>query len=242
MLRAYYEMQCQEISFPPVNNIAACMRMKQILPRCEKWFKETCIDRFDAIGCRAATSFCEGELYVPFLFSGVNPYDLSKKCDGSMLDTKCYPISRNIVAYLDRPDIRQMIGVDPSISPIFSSCSKEVGNAFVASVDFEFPTQLYIEALLERGVRTLLYVGANDWICNWLGNERMSRALEWTGQQEFVSQPLRNWVVDGKEAGVVRSSGPFTFATVSGAGHMVPYDKPKESQEMMKRWLDGKDL
>lgn len=35
-------------------------------------------------------------------------------------------------------------------------------------MDAEFPTQFYIAALLERGVRTLLYVGANDWICNWV--------------------------------------------------------------------------
>lgn len=49
----------------------------------------------------------------------------------------------------------------------------------------------------------------------------MSLALEWTGQQAFVSQPLRNWTVEDKVAGVTRSAGSFTFATVAGAGHMV---------------------
>ena len=34
--------------------------------------------------------------------------------------------------------------------------------------DMFFPTELYIGALLERGVRVLIYVGENDWICNWV--------------------------------------------------------------------------
>jgi len=34
----------------------------------------------------------------------------------------------------------------------------------------------------------------------------------------------------------------LTFATIEGAGHMVPYDKPKESLELVQRWLTGKDF
>lgn len=49
----------------------------------------------------------------------------------------------------------------------------------------------------------------------------MSLALEWSGQQAFVAQPLRDWKVNGTAAGVTRSSGGFTFATIYGAGHMV---------------------
>jgi hypothetical protein len=45
--------------------------------------------------------------------------------------------------------------------------------------------------------------------------------LEWSGQSEFVKQELRSWKVDGEKVGSVRSSGPFTFVTVDGAGHMV---------------------
>ena len=49
----------------------------------------------------------------------------------------------------------------------------------------------------------------------------MTLELQWTGQDAFSAKPLRNWMVDGKTAGVTRSSGPFTFVTVDGAGHMV---------------------
>ena len=45
--------------------------------------------------------------------------------------------------------------------------------------------------------------------------------LEWTGQEFFVSQPLREWFIDGKPAGLTRGYGPLQFATLFGAGHMV---------------------
>ncbi|THH00837.1 hypothetical protein EW026_g1768 [Hermanssonia centrifuga] len=197
MTLSYYDMQCLPKSVPPIMDINTCVGIKQGLSRCEKWAQEECIDRFDAINCRAAVAFCEQLIMAPFDATGYNPYDISKLC---------------------------------------------VGQAFWLSMDSAFPTQYYIEALLERGIRTLLYIGANDWICNWVGNERMALGLEWTMQQEFIAQPLREWEIDGAAAGMVRNAGPLTFATLYGAGHMVPYDKPKESLELVKRWLAGKEI
>lgn len=49
----------------------------------------------------------------------------------------------------------------------------------------------------------------------------MTLDTEWTGQEAFAAQPLREWDVDGLTAGLTRSAGPFTFATIDGAGHMV---------------------
>lgn len=100
----------------------------------------------------------------------------------------CYPISkyvylmyrvsgvlistvllRNIRAFLDRPDVRETIGVDDHIkSRNFSSCNWEIGLRFNEGIDRWFPAQYQISALLERGIRTLIYVGANDWGCNWV--------------------------------------------------------------------------
>lgn len=190
-------------------------------------------------------------------------------------------LHRAISTYLDRPDVRSIIGADPSFTGNFSGCSDAVGMAFYEADDSLFPTQFYIAALLERGIRALIYVGANDWICNWVrfktcsqeiaglmilfgeqvGNERMTLALEWSGQREFAAEPLRGWKVDGDFAGLTRTAGPLTFVTIDGAGHMVststhaynralmthrpsqvPYDKPKHSLELVKRWLSGSDL
>jgi len=75
-----------------------------------------------------------------------------------------------------------------------------------------------------------------------VGNDRFTRGLEWSGQEEFVSKPLRPWMVEGRVAGQTREGNGLTFASIYGAGHMAPGDKPKESLEMVSRWLKGKEL
>lgn len=113
--------------------------------------------------------------------------------EGSYDDTMCYPVTkyvhicpqqmaplilcnfltlpaafkRSIATFLDRPDVRKTIGVDPKLGK-FSGCDYDVISRFHDSLDWIFPAHEYIAALLERGIRTLIYVGANDWICNWV--------------------------------------------------------------------------
>lgn len=114
-----------------------------------------------------------------------------------------------------------MLGVDPAMQGNFTSCSDDVQKAFEDNLDRLKHTSLYVGSLLERDIRVLIYVGTYDWICNHVGNERWTLALDWSGQSEFVSQGLRDWNVDGKRAGRTRSAKGFTFATIDAAGHMV---------------------
>ncbi|KAF4584581.1 hypothetical protein EYR40_004579 [Pleurotus pulmonarius] len=242
MTTSYVDFQCSHASVAPINDISSCVAMKRMVPRCTKWFQSACIDHFDAIDCNAATVLCTTAIETPFFASGKNPYDISKDCEGKIEETLCYPITQHISHYLDQPEIRDVLGVDPSVTANFSSCSNSVSTAFGVSLDSLHPTVDYVAALLERNVRVLIYVGSYDWICNWVGNERWTLAMDWSGKEEFNKQPLRDWVVDGKSAGKTRSAKGLTFATVEAAGHMVPYDKPKESLEMVQRWLAGEAL
>lgn len=82
---------------------------------------------------------------------------------------------REIKGYLSRPDVRSTLGVDESVPQNFSLVSWEVNSAFMASMDHVFPNQFYIAALLERGIRALIYTGVNDFACNWVG--RLSPTL-----------------------------------------------------------------
>jgi carboxypeptidase C (cathepsin A) len=79
-------------------------------------------------------------------------------------------IHREIASYLDQSHIRRKLGVDPVhfANRNFSGCSDDVNERFNRAADSIFPSPFYIAALLERGVRALIYVGANDWICNWV--------------------------------------------------------------------------
>ena len=159
-----------------------------------------------------------------------------------MSDTLCYPLTkcvpslllglwnsfathRQISTYLDFPKVRSLLGVDHSLAHTnFSSCSSSVGSAFGLAMDEFRPTYHYVSALLERGVKALIYVGVNDWICNHVGNERWTLALEWSGKEAFGVAEKREWAVDGKRAGMTRSAKGLTFATIDGAGHMVRFN------------------
>ncbi|KAF9555849.1 serine carboxypeptidase [Agrocybe pediades] len=243
MIESYWAMVCTPVSLAPVLDIGTCVAMKQAIPRCKKWLKENCVDQFDAINCGASATFCDSALTGPvFTQSNKNPYDLSKSCSAEELNLNlCYPITMNISSYLDIPRVRSQLGVHPKVGN-FKSCSNAVGVAFNQQLDEYRPTQHYVAALLERGVKVLIYVGTLDWICNHVGNQKWTEELEWSGHEAFVDEPLREWTVDGKRAGLTRSANGLTYLTIEGAGHMVPYDKPKEALEMVDRWLDGKDF
>ncbi|KZS95430.1 peptidase S10, serine carboxypeptidase [Sistotremastrum niveocremeum HHB9708] len=248
MIPSFFDMVCTPASVEPFVDISTCVRMKTVMPRCVKWLSETCVDRLDAISCGAAFEFCSNEFMLPFLLSGTNPYDVSKPCSAEEYNsTLCYPQTRHIKDYLNLPSTRKELGVSPLLeNTTFQSCNMDLNLAFALNLDMiRGHTPYYLENLLDRGVRVLIYVGDYDWIANWVGNERMVDSLEWHGAASFKKQELKDWtvaLVEGKDsspAGKVKSSGLLTFLTIHGAGHMAPYDKPVESLEMVNRWLKG---
>ncbi|KAL0572049.1 hypothetical protein V5O48_009907 [Marasmius crinis-equi] len=242
MVWSYYDFACSEV---PVLSIGTCVHMKRIVERCKKWTKKACLDQYDEINCGAAAGWCTDQIMNPFLAAGINPYDYTQKlCDGGLEDSLCDPLIKQMDEYLSNPKLRKDLGVDshPAIPANSSSLGWDVNAAFAASQDGLHVSTEYVAALLERGVRALIYVGTYDWICNWIGNERWTLDLEWSGGESFREENLREWVVDGKVAGKTRSFSGFTFATVDAAGHMVPAFKPKEALELVNRWMAGKSL
>ncbi|TFK48035.1 alpha/beta-hydrolase [Heliocybe sulcata] len=220
---------------------STCVRMKQAVPRCQKLLQASCIDVFDMIGCYEAMTICEMELRAPLMASGKTSRAIRTIFDRDA-GGRCYPIRNVIDEYLAQPSLRKTLGVDPAVTANRSISSDLVGHMFNDAGDTLHTSYDHVAALLERDVSVLMYVGTYDWICNWLGNERWVGALEWSGRGQWEENEERGWMVDGKEAGKTRSAGKLTWATIYGAGHMAPYDKPKESLEMVNRWLAGEDL
>ncbi|KAI0368897.1 serine carboxypeptidase [Pilatotrama ljubarskyi] len=238
MSLSYYDVRCGDYGFPFITSIAECVQMKQILPRCAKRLQESCKDTSDYIDCSAAYNYC-GDTFGAFL-ERINPYDARRPCTDKPDLGECYPVLQNITKYLNNPRVQSLLGVDPparNYTPVDMSLNRR----FEQSGDFwSFPAEYHLAALLERGVRALLYVGATDWSCNWVGNERMTLALEWSSQDAYRNAPLQEWLVDGEVAGKFRTGGGLTFATIDGAGHMVPYDQPVRALEVANRWLSKK--
>lgn len=84
-----------------------------------------------------------------------------------------------------------------------------------------------LEALLEKGVRVVLYYGDADYICNWFGGEAVSLAVNYTHAAEFRAAGYAPFVVNGTEYGAVREKGNFSFVRIYESGHQVPYFQRK---------------
>ncbi|KAJ7144934.1 serine carboxypeptidase, partial [Mycena crocata] len=242
MVTSYYDMQCSTFAGAPIQSIAVCTQMKQALPRCQRALQTQCEDTFDMINCKAALSFCEDSLWMPFELTGKSiVYDMRTECIGDVRDTLCYPATLHIANYLNLPSTREILGIAPSY-PNISLVGWAVNEAFTSSGDVFKSSTLHIAALLDHGIRVLIYAGTYDLACNFVGNDRMTLGLEWHGQQQFAAQPLRDWLVGGQPAGETRSFDRLTFATLRDAGHQAPYDRPVEALALVKRWLGNRPL
>ncbi|KAG2753186.1 alpha/beta-hydrolase [Suillus brevipes Sb2] len=129
-----------------------------------------------------------------YALSGKNPYDIGKDCDGPIEETMCYPVTKYISSFLNRPFVREKLGVYPSITGNFSFCSDAVRRAFVSIIDEYHATDTHVAALLERGVRALIFVGPYDWFCNWIGVQAWTPKMDWGGKEAFGQQSLRSWL------------------------------------------------
>ncbi|KAK3135765.1 hypothetical protein QOZ80_5BG0423150 [Eleusine coracana subsp. coracana] len=183
-----------------------------------------------AIPCIASYAVCNSIFTSILLLAGnVNYYDIRKQCEGSL----CYDFS-NMDKFLNDNSVRDALGVG---NKKFVSCSPLVYEAMIA--DWMKNLEVGIPALVEEGIKVLIYAGEYDLICNWLGNFRWVNAMVWSGQQNFSEAPMLPFKINGKETGLLKSYGPLSFVKVYDSGHMVPMDQPEAALEMLKKWLEG---
>nr|GEY85546.1 serine carboxypeptidase-like [Tanacetum cinerariifolium] len=161
----------------------------------------------------------------------INYYDIRKQCEGEL----CYDFS-NMENFLSESSVKTALGVPSGVD--FVSCSGTVHEAMLQ--DWMRDLEVGIPALLEQGIELLVYAGEYDLICNWVGNSRWVNAMPWSGQNKFVAASNVSFVVDGKEAGIMKTYGPLTFLKVHNAGHMVPMDQPSAALQMLQLWTTGK--
>ncbi|KAI9742699.1 MAG: hypothetical protein M1818_003840 [Claussenomyces sp. TS43310] len=230
-----YDISCTNVTgIGPFLSSAACSNMSKAVGRCE-YLLEACHAYPDPLVCDASSKYCGTEFYIPYVESGLNFYDVSKPCVGYL----CYPIMDSITKYLRTDRVRKALGVDAE-APKFVGCSNKVGREFAVVNDYYIDTRPFVAALLDSGIRVLIYVGTYDWICNFVGNERVFGSLEWDGLPDFRSQQENNKKV--WSGGLWWESGLLRYARVNGAGHMVPWDKPKEALKMFTAWLNKQPL
>lgn len=90
-------------------------------------------------------------------------------CDTPLHSENSIPLyDRDIAAFLNDPSTQARLGVDVRHAN-WSTINYDLNSRFTSGGDlWSFRAEHYLAALLERGVRALIYVGATDWICNWV--------------------------------------------------------------------------
>lgn len=183
--------------------------------------------------CITATDLCNIGLMIPYTATGMNPYDMRIKCAKPPL---CYDFS-NVATFLDRPEVKQTLGVTKK----WSDCNHAVAMAFELAGDWMHSFETMLPDQLNSGIRVLIYAGDQDYICNWLGNQAWTQAMEWPHQGEYNSTaPAAYNDKNGKALGTIQAAKGFSFLRVYDAGHMVPLDQPAAALTMIEDFITGK--
>ena len=180
--------------------------------------------------CMGALMFCNIGLVTPIQATGINVYDVREQCEHKPL---CYDFD-NIDKYLAQDDVLKALGIPDEARWV--ECNKGVDIIMQYSGDWmkEFGTA--VAEIVAAGVNTLIYAGEYDFICNWMGNNAWTLAMDWDGHDDFNKAENKTWTTkDGAEAGSYINHENFTFLKVKDAGHMVPRDQPANSMDMVRK-------
>ncbi|KZF24094.1 carboxypeptidase Y-like protein A [Xylona heveae TC161] len=229
----YKPMGCGEGGWPAVLDEGTCAAMEKSYPRCANLI-QGCYDSGSVWSCVPASIYCNNALIGPYQRTGQNVYDVRGKCEDGNL---CYKQLGWISDYLNEPKVQKALGAEVSG---YDSCNFDINRNFLFQGDWMQPFFRLVPSLLEE-IPVLIYAGDADYICNWLGNKAWTEALEWPGKAAYNKVALGDLSLsdDGSKIGQVKSSGNFTFIRLHAGGHMVPFDQPEASLDMLNRWLDG---
>ncbi|KAJ2826917.1 Cell death protease [Coemansia sp. 'formosensis'] len=127
--------------------------------------------------------------------------------------------------YLNREDVQKAINVRRAPA-VWTECS-ELPNKKLKNDDSP-PASIPLRNALNSGVPVLLFVGKEDYLCNYVGTEWSIGNMTWAGGQGFVDSVKSEWRINGQVVGKVESDRGLTYALIYNASHMVGVDRPRE--------------
>ncbi|CAG8949402.1 hypothetical protein HYFRA_00005031 [Hymenoscyphus fraxineus] len=229
----YKPMACGKGGYKAVLSESECQAMDNALPRCQSLI-QNCYDSESVWSCVPASIYCNNAMIGPYQKTGQNVYDIRSKCEDS--SNLCYSALGWISEYLNKKEVQAELGVEVSS---YDSCNFDINRNFLFQGDWMQPFHRLVPGILAE-LPVLIYAGDADYICNWLGNQAWTEALEWPGQKDFNKASIKDLELNGgHKYGKIKNSGNFTFMQIFGAGHMVPMDQPESSLDFLNRWLGG---
>merc|ERR1712216_128737 len=225
----YPQMAFNSKTTKPVITKAQYKRMVSAIPTCVKDIRGC---KKDKSMCSAAFIRCNAALIDPVQDTGKNVYDLRQKCKNPPLCYDFAPMS----TFLRSKKVKKILGVKKE----WADCNFAVNGMF--HTDWMRSQRHKIPPVLENGIRTMVYAGDVDFICNWMGNKAWTLKMPWSSKAGFGAAKDKDWSVNGKVVGRERKHGTLSFLQIHKAGHMVPMDQPEVAMLMLNSFIANKAL
>ena len=172
----------------------------------------------------------------------INMYDVRLRDEYPSCGMNWPPDLKQMQPYLWKSEVTQALHVNAQRNTGWQECNGGVGAAF--NVKKSKPAVELLPGIVEQ-VPILLFSGAEDLICNHMGTESLIKNLEWNGDKGFETNgehaPRRNWTFEGEDAGFWQEARNLTYVLFNDASHMVPFDWPRRSRDMLDRFM-GVDI
>jgi len=165
----------------------------------------------------------------------------SSSSSGSAASAPC--LDNFIADFLNTPRVRRLLHVDEArAAPVWTGCSTPLNDNYNCQDTLVDVAPLYA-ALAARGKRVLLYSGDVDGVVPTLATRRWLRRVAgaagvgwrpWFGRDGQLAGYTETFPLNGTTA-----AAKLEFATVRGAGHMVPRFQPERAFELAQRFVVG---
>ena len=111
--------------------------------------------------CLKSHVLCTHAQVLPVVYGGVNPYDVRERCGSEPL---CYDL-RRVDKFLQQSAVRDALGVRAAGGRgHFQQCNMLVNEQLALAGDWNLNFATDLPALLDRGVRVLIYAGDQDFV------------------------------------------------------------------------------
>lgn len=180
--------------------------------------------------CQQADEFCTRYVSTPAM-GDRNPYFF----EHPRMDP--FP-SESYVKYLSRPEVMGAIGAESQ----FSECPDAPNNDFTTTGDAARSSIPSLAKILNKGLRTIIWAGDRDFICNTLGGYRSIHAMDWKYATQFRAAKWRKLSFKGRPAGIYKTAGSLTYITVFNAGHEIPAYKPEFALEIFRQTISQEPI
>ncbi|OAA37789.1 pheromone processing carboxypeptidase KexA [Beauveria brongniartii RCEF 3172] len=173
----------------------------------------------------------------------INMYDVRLRDSYPSCGMNWPPDLSAVTPYLRRSDVVSALNVNPEKKSGWTECNGGVSGAFRPKTSK--PSIDLMPGILSE-IPVLIFSGAEDLICNHFGTEDLIEKMEWNGGKGFEVTPgnwapRRNWTFEGTDAGFWQNARNLTYVVFNDASHMVPFDYPRRSRDMLDRFM-GVDI